>query len=402
MERKFYKIFRKSIAARLLLLFSLLVGGGNSVVADDIEVFKDGVLQTGWSPGNSSVTDGELIAGKDELKYIISTSSISFSDKKIFIVAKRIADAEAYISVGQNSPSNQFIYSYIYPFCYNHDKNYEILNSDVYAEFISNNYSVTGNKVRFNFKNVRIKSIKIVDKEFVLSEHDITAIQSGAKTEDVTFKYTPKTGWNTICVPFQLRSTVDPTYDHVETIFGSDYSAFKFSGYTDGTLSFTKNDGYIPANTPLLVYAPNGGAQAAANPDGFTLSSNVTIAYSNGESARATTANGVTFQGTYAPIAAGAESALVGNYGITNAGQIVNAGTSSSIKGYRAYLTGLPSGGAGARIMILDDDSNTPTDIGLFKMAVPEAKDVYTLSGQRVQKARKGIYVINGKKIVIK
>ena len=400
MEQKFYKIFRKSIAARLLLLFSLLVGGGNSVVADDIVIYDEGSeIPTGWT-GNTYISciNNELVSSGSGAGYITSSSSFNFTDKKLVVVAKRTDDTDSYVQIANK---NGYIFSVLATFGYGTtcSKSNELYDSDNYIEVTTGNISVNNVPIRITARNAKIKSIKLSDtKSLGLDQSNPTSLLKGAKSEDVNFKYTPKTGWNTICVPFQLRSTVGTKYDHLKTIFGSDYSAFKFSGYTNGTLSFTKNTSSISANIPLLVYAPNGDTQAAANPDGFTLSSNVTIAYSKGESDRATTANDVTFQGTYAPIAKG--NMPSGSYGITNSGQIVNAGVNSSIKGYRAYLTGL--GSAGARIMILDDESNTPTDIGLFKMAVPEAKDVYTLSGQRVQKARKGIYVINGKKIVIK
>lgn len=228
----------------------------------------------------------------------------------------------------------------------------------------------------------------------MLTEDRLTAIAKGTKSENLLFQYSAKVGWNTICVPFNLKATYGTAFDFMPLIFGSGYQSYAIYKYDEGTgtLTFSSSMTTLSKNVPLLVYAPN----APTGSEGILLSGadiKFDKTYSQAK-------NDVTFQGTYAPIAKG--NMPDGSYGITNAGQIVNAGDNSSIKGYRAYLTGLPSGSAGARIMILDDESNTPTDIGLFKMAVPEAKDVYTLSGQRVQKARKGIYVINGKKIVIK
>ncbi len=109
-----------------------------------------------------------------------------------------------------------------------------------------------------------------------------------------------------------------------------------------------------------------------------------------------TTVDGVTFQGTYAPKAAGS---ITGNYGVTSDGRIAKAGSGASLKGYRAYFTGVP---AGSEIKGFVIDGEDATDIGLVQMVEGSDKPVYNMSGQKVQKAQRGIYIINGKKVVIK
>ena len=47
-------------------------------------------------------------------------------------------------------------------------------------------------------------------------------------------------------------------------------------------------------------------------------------------------------------------------------------------------------------------DGEDATDIGLVQMVEGSDKPVYNMSGQKVQKAQRGIYIINGKKVVIK
>lgn len=64
MEQKFYIIFRKSIAARLLLLFSLLVGGGNSVWAQKSLPYSYGfenndLATEGWTKSCETVKSDE-------------------------------------------------------------------------------------------------------------------------------------------------------------------------------------------------------------------------------------------------------------------------------------------------------------------------------------------------------
>lgn len=381
MKQKFYKIFRKSIAARLLLLFSLLVGGGNSVVAQKNIIVNGGSYDSeAWEVTNFSPSETTIISDGVKTATIISKERITLaSTDRIVISARSTGSAQIIIKTSSDKSTwtNKFTY-----------KNTEISSSTGFIELISDDIELTGEYyLQFSCSSVSIESIKLYSSyEQCISESKPTAFPNGYKVRAFPFKYTPQIGWNTICTPFILYAAT------LDNIFGKGkYNAFIFNSYEAGTVNFSKVT-YFTANQPGLVYttAPNVGDFSMSVSPSFNLPAN---------HATTPTGSSVTFQGTYAPIAAG--NMPSGSYGITNSGQIVNAGVNSSIKGYRAYLTGLPSG-ASARIMILDDDSDTPTDIGLFKMAVPEAKDVYTLSGQRVQKARKGIYVINGKKIVIK
>lgn len=89
-----------------------------------------------------------------------------------------------------------------------------------------------------------------------------------------------------------------------------------------------------------------------------------------------------------------------GSYGLTPSGQIRKAGSGASLKGYRAYFTGI-SAPSGVKMIVIDEEGGE-TDLGIVKMVDEKANDVYTLAGQKVQKGRKGIYIVNGKKVVIK
>ena len=202
---------------------------------------------------------------------------------------------------------------------------------------------------------------------------------SWSGTKSVLLKYTPSNGWNTFCVPFEPAALMDD-------IFGAGWKAYTFSSYSEGTISFTKATN-VAARIPYVVYVET----AASHPSGilFETSSNI---YTNPTDQQN---NGVTFQGTYAPKTAGT---LTGNYGVTSDGRIAKAGSGASIKGYRAYFTGVPAGFVKGFVI----DGEDATDIGLVQMVEGSDKPVYNMSGQKVQKAQRGIYIINGKKVVIK
>ncbi len=69
---------------------------------------------------------------------------------------------------------------------------------------------------------------------------------------------------------------------------------------------------------------------------------------------------------------------------------------------YKCYLGTGTSAGQGARLNIVFDDSET-TGINAAAMnKVAQDNAYYTLSGQRVAQPTKGLYIVNGKKVIIK
>ena len=218
--------------------------------------------------------------------------------------------------------------------------------------------------------------------EVELNEDKATTWTTGSG-KNVYLKYTAKNGWNTICFPVSVNS-------YKTQLFGSDATvkAYAFNNYdsSTGTLSFEKAS-YLSAGTPYLVYVEN----AASAP--FVIN-DINVGYGPA-AAGSTLWNSVYFKGSFMPMAAGS---MTGFYGVTSDGKLRKAGSEAYMKGYRAYFIGSFSS---ARIITIDEDGET-TDLGFVKMVDPEAKKVFNLQGQRVEKGRKGIYIVNGKKVVIK
>lgn len=204
----------------------------------------------------------------------------------------------------------------------------------------------------------------------------------------VKVKYTAQKGWNTIVMPFSL--TGSPAY--MNTIFGEGWTAYAIDGYLSGEVSF-KSTTYMASSTPYLVYAPN----AEAHPDGVYLES-VSAGSYNWTKSTAVTKDDATFKGTFKPIAA---PDMEGKYGITDEGKLAKGTNEASIKAYRAYLE-VAGGAELSRISIEGFESGELTDLNFIKMVDANAKAIYTLSGQKVEKAKKGIYIVNGKKIVVR
>lgn len=196
----------------------------------------------------------------------------------------------------------------------------------------------------------------------------------------VVVKYTAKSGWNTICMPFALTS------DILTSIFGKGWKAYEFKSYNDGVLGFDKATMFA-AGYPYIIYV----AEAATHEDGVVLN-NVNVSRTTAQN---DSYNGATFQGTYAPIAA---PNMEGKWGVTSEARIAKGTNEAWMKGFRAYFE-LPEGANGARLSFYDDATGITTVIGADELNDDKA---YNLGGQRVQNPKKGLYIINGKKVVIK
>ena len=222
-----------------------------------------------------------------------------------------------------------------------------------------------------------------------LNETSSDAIAAGTY-DNVTLKRTFNAGWNTVCLPFAVSD--------VEGFFGTGAKAYEFSSYgNDGSLEFSTVT-TLTASYPYIVYVP------AAITDDIVLT-NITIASGDASAwyTRKTDSsnNAAYFRGTYAPIAAGGWTKNVDTdviYGVTSAGKIQKAGASATMKGFRAYFD-LPAG-ATARLAIYDDATGITTILDAKELS--NDGKIYNLNGQRVENAHKGLYIVNGKKVIVK
>ncbi|MBR1682856.1 MAG: choice-of-anchor D domain-containing protein [Bacteroidaceae bacterium] len=184
--------------------------------------------------------------------------------------------------------------------------------------------------------------------------------------------------WNSLCLPFAVAD--------VSAFFGDGSYAYAFTGYTDGTLNFTKVDA-LTAGTPYIVYVKDEKA------DAFTLN-DVTLISTAGM----TEQNGVVFRGTFAPIAADGFTANGKAYGLTPEAKIAPLGAAATSKGFRAYFD-IPTG-ASVKALVFDD--GLATSVKTIDIDTPEAQQIFDLAGRKLNGSRKGVNIINGKKVLIK
>ena len=199
-----------------------------------------------------------------------------------------------------------------------------------------------------------------------------------AGVQDVELKYTVKEGWNTITLPFAVTDL---------SVFGEGAKAYKLTGYNDGALNFKAAE-TLKAGSPYVLYV-----ETAAEANGnfkfkgvdITATEPATVGF-----------NDAKFVATYAPMAAGT---MTGKYGVVpSTGKIQKGGANATMKGFRAYFE-LPAGANGARMII---DGEDVTAISSIITDAENGNAIYNLNGQRVNAATKGVYIINGKKMIIK
>lgn len=176
-----------------------------------------------------------------------------------------------------------------------------------------------------------------------------------------------------ICLPFATTTTA----------LGEGVKAWAFTGYTDGNIDLSTTT-ELAAATPYIVYAENGI-------NGLTFQ-NVTI---ESNEAGKVEQGAATFQGSYVKMAAGT---MTDKYGVTPAGKIQKAGSGASMKAFRAYFEGITQG---AKLVCDGEIIGEATGIDTIENAA-QAGELYDLQGRRVMNAQKGLYIQNGKKVVMK
>jgi hypothetical protein len=196
---------------------------------------------------------------------------------------------------------------------------------------------------------------------------------------NITLKRTfNTTNWNTIALPFELSDA------ETKAAFGNDVKVATFSETLVGADSEVEfniaADAAITANTPVLLKTTT--AETSFTFNGKTIKA--------GE-AKAEGKN-FDFVGTYAASTTIAD----GDYFISSDKLWKSAGA-TTIKGTRAYLK---AKSATARIasFVIGDEA---TGISEMKVAAND-KAIFNLQGQRVKNAQKGLFIQNGKKVIIK
>lgn len=182
--------------------------------------------------------------------------------------------------------------------------------------------------------------------------------------------------WNTLCVPFAFEKS---SFEAVKVL-----SSVAEAG-EDVSMKFVDAEGTVAAGTPCLV---KNGSLTVENVD-------LDPAATAGKSEATVGNTTVTYQGTYAGTTltdANSNAWVVSNNDLYHVNSNVTVGA------FRAYFTVVTSG----EVKSLSFDFGGETAIQGVEADGMSRAAIFNLAGQRVKNAQKGIYIVNGKKVLVK
>ena len=180
---------------------------------------------------------------------------------------------------------------------------------------------------------------------------------------------------------------------NMEAVLEDGLEAYELTAAEAGLLTFTKIDGSMSKGKGYVIHNTTSGA---LNMKWQSSGTEVYLDVANQDAGSVDAVNDVKILGTMHTVTTD------GNQWILSGNEIKKA-NGAKISPYRAYFTGVtpPNPSSSARAIFIDSDETTK--IGTINAnGEIEVGAVYNLAGQRVQNPTKGIYIINGKKVVIK
>ena len=234
----------------------------------------------------------------------------------------------------------------------------------------------------------QIKSFKINGTVKVanvyLTDYNNTKINGGYCTGDVVREYAAIDKFGTICLPYKASCAGAEIYE--------------IAGKTANGVTLTKVTGLLEAGKPYFYLA----SDAVGKYDGNTPQNIYNVNFFRADAdtydaASAGTNNGLigTFSNTTAPI--GADYYVLSNNKLYNVDSSVTVGANKAYVNISAITPRLARG-------FVDLDFNEPTGIETVanSQEVNANSKFFNLAGQRVAQPTKGLYIVNGKKVLVK
>ncbi len=260
---------------------------------------------------------------------------------------------------------------------------------------------------QFNFTDTHTVPLYVAvsldedDNTTTLADND-----GGIVTATLTGRTLYKDGkWNTLCLPF------DVAVGEGSPLEGATVKELTDASFANGTLTLTFADATsIKAGQAYLIKWGNGNNLGPSD----LIFNGVTLTKDLRDDEISTDDNGtatVTFMGTYKKLSYDADDRSILLLGANN--KLYYPKSGAGLGAQRAYfkLSGITAGdkAAGVRSFVLDfGDGEEATGIGNLtvnsQLSTLNSDTWYTLDGRRLsgKPAQKGIYINNGKKIVIK
>ena len=238
----------------------------------------------------------------------------------------------------------------------------------------------------------------IVSDILILDENAEVAPKATTSAQSVKVLRTIKANeWSTICLPFALNNA------DLKKTFGDDVEVALIDGYEveeDGgniiglNVSFSKEGTMvIRANTPYII-------KVGQDVSDFTVSKKVAPANVEKEVENDDLEIYITMKGTYS-----ANTVVPANSLFLSEGKFWYSVGKTKMKAFRAYFTFMDVlsslDSASSRVKFFVTDGDTATEIQIPEL-MPNDGEYYDLRGLRVETPAKGVYIKDGKKVVVK
>ena len=224
----------------------------------------------------------------------------------------------------------------------------------------------------------QIKFYHTGKKRLFLDEVKITVATAPAIDYTV-----PSSGWGSFCSAYKLDLSNDAT--EIEAYAVTDFDA------EAGTVTFTKATGVVPAKTPLIIKGEAGAKKIAVDQTeatGTAVAGNLLTGYLS-----PTYYDGDRTTNTVFGLSGG-------NFHKLTAGTIPANRAVLSMSTEEANKVGANEG---RFVFLFDEENGGATSIDAVSTKTFDLQgDFFDLSGRRVANPTKGLYIVNGKKVVIK
>lgn len=197
-------------------------------------------------------------------------------------------------------------------------------------------------------------------------------------------------GTGTICLPFAINAS------QIAEAFGVDARLYEFTKLSGSTMQFSPVSSTV-AGKPYLV--KNGEEKTSLVFHNVSISKDITKASSSADGS-------YSFNGTFSPYmmkADGTELFITGDNILKRPSSTEN--NNNRLRGYRAYFV-VPAGtSSDAKVTFTDDDTVTTID-AIDNDGDAQPLKVYNLNGQYLGDSlnglAKGVYIVNGRKCIVK
>ncbi|MCR5433674.1 MAG: hypothetical protein K6F20_04690 [Bacteroidaceae bacterium] len=238
------------------------------------------------------------------------------------------------------------------------------------------------------------------DGRTILDENSTTAPTSATGVNVRVKRAINANEWSTICLPFAMSEA------QAKAAFGSDVQLADFTGWE--TTEYDASDNAlaidvtfssvtaIEANHPYVIKVSSAVTEFTV--DGVDIAPEDDPAVSVGKKSKGTLGS---FTGSYVPTLIDEECLFL------NSNKFWYSTGKTNMKGYRGYfyfqdVLAAYAASAPVKMKFTLDGTTGIEDVQSFNGSNIQDGEIYDLAGRRVEKAGKGIYIINNKKVLVK